>query len=240
MSDLLPPFYLYILEYAAPNPAAFDIANHFLEWTADYGSATPHTMDANKYPTLEERRNFYRAYLSPPQPATTTSATAGKTTVTESPGVLASAPASPSTSTSILAKPALTPIQPSSANANANANANSPSTPTSTSTSPTTTTTTSTLRNKSSCTNIALNEAHAESEADPIRIEELEQEVQAWTPAALAQWTLWGIVQARDDVLAGGVGEFDYLNYSRGRVMAFREHLKRLGIVRASAVGIDG
>ena len=61
--------------------------------------------------------------------------------------------------------------------------------------------------------------------------QQLELEVQVWTPAALAQWTIWGIVQARDDVLAGDVGEFDYLNYSRGRVVAFREHLKRLGVI---------
>ncbi len=40
----------------------------------------------------------------------------------------------------------------------------------------------------------------------------------------------WGLVQGRDDVLEGGVGEFDYLNYSRGRVLAFRESLKALGI----------
>ncbi|KAH9947707.1 kinase-like protein [Amylocystis lapponica] len=51
-------------EYAAPNAAAFDIANHFHEWTADYHSSTPHILDPAKYPTREERRNFYRAYLT--------------------------------------------------------------------------------------------------------------------------------------------------------------------------------
>jgi choline kinase len=51
-------------EYASPNPAAFDIANHFLEWTSNYGSSTmPHVLDPKLYPTLEERRNFYQAYL---------------------------------------------------------------------------------------------------------------------------------------------------------------------------------
>ncbi|KAH7883837.1 kinase-like protein [Phlebopus sp. FC_14] len=50
-------------EYAGPNPLAFDIANHFHEWTADYGSSTPHVLDQSRYPTAEERRNFYRAYL---------------------------------------------------------------------------------------------------------------------------------------------------------------------------------
>ncbi|KAH7918406.1 choline kinase cytoplasm [Leucogyrophana mollusca] len=50
-------------EYASPNPLAFDIANHFHEWTANYHSSTPHVLDPSRYPTLEERRNFYRAYL---------------------------------------------------------------------------------------------------------------------------------------------------------------------------------
>jgi choline kinase len=50
-------------EYASPNPAAFDIANHFNEWTSDYQSSTPHLLTPSTYPNLEQRRNFYRAYL---------------------------------------------------------------------------------------------------------------------------------------------------------------------------------
>ncbi|KIK95624.1 hypothetical protein PAXRUDRAFT_140271 [Paxillus rubicundulus Ve08.2h10] len=50
-------------EYASPNPLAFDIANHFHEWTADYNSSTPHVLDLSRYPTLDQRRNFYEAYL---------------------------------------------------------------------------------------------------------------------------------------------------------------------------------
>lgn len=53
-------------EYAAPNPAAFDIANHFHEWTASYLSeTTPWLLNPDRYPTLEQRRNFYHAYISP-------------------------------------------------------------------------------------------------------------------------------------------------------------------------------
>ncbi|KAI0322304.1 kinase-like protein, partial [Amylostereum chailletii] len=51
-------------EYAGPNPAAFDIANHFHEWTANYHSTTPHLLDSTRYPTPVDRDNFYRAYLS--------------------------------------------------------------------------------------------------------------------------------------------------------------------------------
>ncbi|KAG6871448.1 hypothetical protein C0995_004450 [Termitomyces sp. Mi166 len=50
-------------EYAAPNPASFDIANHFHEWTANYHCSTPHLLDTSLYPTYDERHNFYTAYL---------------------------------------------------------------------------------------------------------------------------------------------------------------------------------
>ncbi len=51
-------------EYASPNPAAFDIANHFHEWTVDYHSDKPWFLDAHKYPTHSERETFYKAYLA--------------------------------------------------------------------------------------------------------------------------------------------------------------------------------
>ncbi|KAJ3556865.1 hypothetical protein NM688_g1790 [Phlebia brevispora] len=51
-------------EYASPNPAAFDIANHFHEWTANYHGENPHLLKADRYPTLEQRYNFFAAYLT--------------------------------------------------------------------------------------------------------------------------------------------------------------------------------
>jgi choline kinase len=51
-------------EYASPNPAAFDIANHFHEWTANYHGQTPHVLDLARYPSLTERRTFLTAYLA--------------------------------------------------------------------------------------------------------------------------------------------------------------------------------
>jgi choline kinase len=50
-------------EYSSPNPAAFDIANHFHEWTADYHSPTPWRLQPSVYPSHYERRIFYKAYL---------------------------------------------------------------------------------------------------------------------------------------------------------------------------------
>lgn len=49
-------------EYASPNPASFDIANHFHEWTANYHSSTPQILHHSRYPTYAERRNFYIGY----------------------------------------------------------------------------------------------------------------------------------------------------------------------------------
>jgi choline kinase len=50
-------------EYASLNPAAFDIANHFHEWTTNYTSSTPHILVPTLYPSSKQRRNFYLAYL---------------------------------------------------------------------------------------------------------------------------------------------------------------------------------
>lgn len=50
-------------EYAGPNPAPYDIANHFQGWTANYRPSNPDVPDTGEYPTLRERRNFYIAYL---------------------------------------------------------------------------------------------------------------------------------------------------------------------------------
>jgi len=185
-------------------------------------------MEATKYPTLEQCRNFYRAYLSPVQPPATV---AGKATVTESPGVLTPVP-HVSSSSSLSSPPAGSPPVP------ALTSIHGPST-SAASTISTSVAKDTSLRNKSS-SSIALNEAPADSKSSnvsPIQLDQLEEEVRVWTPAALAQWTIWGIVQARDDVVAGGVGEFDYLNYSRGRVAAFREELRKLGVITQKTPG---
>jgi len=50
-------------EYASPNPASYDIANHFSEWTYNYHTSTPHIPDESRYPTRQERENFYLSYL---------------------------------------------------------------------------------------------------------------------------------------------------------------------------------
>ncbi|KIK71340.1 hypothetical protein GYMLUDRAFT_149908 [Collybiopsis luxurians FD-317 M1] len=124
-------------EYASPNPASFDIANHFLEWTYNYHSSTPHIPDESLYPTPKERENFYLSYLE---------------------------------------------------------NAGS-------------------------------------SSLGPEQVKSLEEQVRYWSPACHAMWSMWGLVQATDNVI-GQVTEpeFDYIGYSRARVAAFRRSIAALGI----------
>jgi Ser/Thr protein kinase RdoA (MazF antagonist) len=50
-------------EYAGWGPRAADIANHFSEWMGDYGSATPHVVHAERYPSRDAQRHFLTAYL---------------------------------------------------------------------------------------------------------------------------------------------------------------------------------
>ncbi|KAF7320017.1 hypothetical protein MKEN_00785700 [Mycena kentingensis (nom. inval.)] len=134
-------------EYASPNPASFDIANHFHEWTANYHSETPHLLDPAIYPTQKERYNFYVAYL---EYATVSPA--------ERPSALSAAE-----------------LQ--------------------------------------------------------LRLEDLDAQVHAWSPASHAWWAVWGIVQAREDIENHVQSpEFDYLAYAQTRFAGFERELQALGI----------
>ncbi|KDQ20652.1 hypothetical protein BOTBODRAFT_61755 [Botryobasidium botryosum FD-172 SS1] len=128
-------------EYAAPNPAAFDIANHFHEWCTDYNASTnPHASRLDRYPTEAERAHFYRAYLDLPS--------------------------------------------------------------------------------------IETKDARAK-----VKITNLEAHVKIWAPAPSAVWTVWGIVQARDDVVSEDFtpGDFDYLAFAIDRAGIFRQGAASLG-----------
>ncbi|XP_076943318.1 putative choline kinase 3 [Bidens hawaiensis] len=60
-------------EFASYNLVAYDLAYHFCEWAANYHTDTPHVLDYNMYPDLEERKRFLQSYLSSTgkQPSTT-------------------------------------------------------------------------------------------------------------------------------------------------------------------------
>lgn len=81
------------------------------------------------------------------------------------------------------------------------------------------------------------------------RINRLEEEVKIWSPASHVMWSLWGLVQAQDDIKdrmekwkseaeedeeekgkALGDLEFDYLSFSLERIGSYRKMLNELGV----------
>ncbi|EOR04242.1 hypothetical protein E3P77_00166 [Wallemia ichthyophaga] len=124
-------------EYAAPNARGYDLANHFTEWRYDYHHDTLSWKPILSYPSYQDRRAFYEAYMS-------------------------------------------------------------------------------------------------ESEKQPGWIERLEDERKTWSPASLAMWGIWAIVQSRDQVKAMG-SKFGTtvpsLNTSAGADMAVNLEEKTSAVV---------
>lgn len=204
-------------EYASPNPAAFDIANHFHEWTANYHGETPAFLDPSLYPTLNERRNFYRAYLeatiklnwinrerdTPTPPAADTPGGGGDD---------AGTPADP---LACLFETRRRKRGMSSASIIS----------------------IDSIHERS----FSLSGRRVDASEEDIVL--LEEQVRRWSPASHAMWAVWGVVQAREEVeraRAGGrldgeedgdvpAGEFDYLSYAKGRFESFRRELRALG-----------
>ncbi|KAI9284543.1 kinase-like domain-containing protein [Umbelopsis sp. AD052] len=50
-------------EYAGYNFAAFDIGNHWCEWTANYHAEDPALIHLEQYPNQEEQLRFVRSYI---------------------------------------------------------------------------------------------------------------------------------------------------------------------------------
>eukprot|EP00879_Flechtneria_rotunda_P009309 GHRR01009746.1.p1 GENE.GHRR01009746.1~~GHRR01009746.1.p1 ORF type:complete len:775 (+),score=394.14 GHRR01009746.1:2648-4972(+) len=50
-------------EYSGFNPIAYDIANHWCEWAADYHTDQPHVLNFSRLPTEEQQREFVHQYL---------------------------------------------------------------------------------------------------------------------------------------------------------------------------------
>ena len=51
-------------EYARSVPRGYDIINGWCEWAADYHGPTPHLMNYNTFPTLEQQQLFALHYLT--------------------------------------------------------------------------------------------------------------------------------------------------------------------------------
>ena len=43
------------MQYAGPNPVAYDIANYWCEWAADYHTDTPHLLDYSLMPDAQQQ-----------------------------------------------------------------------------------------------------------------------------------------------------------------------------------------
>ena len=199
-------------EYASPNPRAFDIANHFNEWRADYNAPVDSWSHYahGAYPTADERRRWLHAYVDQGR-ALTSRFVPAKLASPEAPAI-----------TDIALAPAVTsPAPPSSPPAA------SPKT----------------LRER----------------AIAAEIDRLEEEIRIWSPATNAVWGLWGIVIARDPIMAliqrvrarvhrtddgtlryepeeivaqtyeaGSAENFDNLRFALGRMEIFRNELHAL------------
>ncbi|CCH58196.1 hypothetical protein TBLA_0A04000 [Henningerozyma blattae CBS 6284] len=51
-------------EYAGPNPAVFDLANHLCEWMHDYNCNEPHKCFIENFPNRNQILNFLYSYVS--------------------------------------------------------------------------------------------------------------------------------------------------------------------------------
>jgi choline kinase len=55
--------------------------------------------------------------------------------------------------------------------------------------------------------------------------------VRAWSPSSHAMWAIWGLVQAREDLLTHVAKPFfDYIGYAHCRMVAFYRELAALGV----------
>lgn len=50
-------------EYSGFNPVAYDIANHWCEWAADYHTEAPHVLDFSRLPDPQQQYLFVESYL---------------------------------------------------------------------------------------------------------------------------------------------------------------------------------
>jgi thiamine kinase-like enzyme len=51
-------------EYSSPNDVAFDVANHWSEYAADYHVDLPHVLDMSRLPSEQQQQLFCRAYVA--------------------------------------------------------------------------------------------------------------------------------------------------------------------------------
>ena len=188
--------------------------NHFHEWTGNYHGDNPALLDPSLYPTLDERRNFYLAYLE----ATVKLNWINRDSDTPIPPAVDTPVENSGTPSDSLAHLLETRRRKRGMSSASIISIDS-------------------IRERS----FSLSGRRVEVSDEDISL--LEEQVRRWSPASHAMWAVWGVVQAREQVervKAGGrldgeedgdvpTGEFEYLTYAKGRLESFRRELRALG-----------
>jgi len=213
-------------EYASANLPGFEIANHFCEWMANYHApVAPHQMQQSRFPTIEEQRNFLKAYIGHSIPHTHDQFPIYRTSSS-------SAANTPNTPTYTLAQFSLDARTPYSTPGQFMLDARTPA--------------------ESSASSYK-EEEQSRQDALVNEIERLMEEARAWRPASHAMWASWGVIQAKIPTGEGrdgeghmgergastgedGDGEFDYLGYAQERALLFWGDMVSLGVMKEEEV----
>ncbi|RPB23193.1 kinase-like protein [Terfezia boudieri ATCC MYA-4762] len=213
-------------EYASANLRGFEIANHFCEWMANYHApVAPHQMQQSRFPTIQEQRNFLRAYIGHSIPYTHhqflvhgTNSSAIENT--------------PNTPTYTLAQFSLDARTQPSTPRQFVLDARTPA---------------------GSSASSYKEEEQFQQDALVNEVEWLMEEARAWRPASHAMWAVWGVVQAKIPMEEGKEGEghidergartvqdgeeeFNYLGYAQERALMFWGDMVSLGVMKEEEV----
>ncbi|WFD34162.1 choline kinase [Malassezia cuniculi] len=221
-------------EYASPNPRAYDIANHFHEWRANYHDLErPWSLvDHGAYPNADERRRWLHSYVEqglaigshPSSPAKLSGSDLASVPEMELPAAV------------------LSTERRTEPNTERRRSVNSPRV----------------FSGSSPASHALLAQREQVINAE---IERLEEEISIWSPATHIIWGLWGVVIAREDIIAliesarshvhlrgdklvyeppeaaekqvfeaGSAESFDNLRYALGRIELMRAELAALNI----------
>ena len=213
-------------EYASANLPGFEIANHFCEWMANYHApVAPHQMHQSRFPTIQEQRNFLKAYIGHSIPHTYHRFPIHRTNSSSTTNT-------PGTPMCTLAQSSLDARTPSSTPGQFMLDARTPA---------------------GSSASSYKEEEQSRQDALAKETERLMDEARAWRPASNAMWAAWGVVQAKIPTGKGkegeghtdergastgedGDGEFDYLGYAQERALLFWGDIISLGVMNEGEV----
>ena len=235
-TKVLPHHRLVVIdfEYSSPNPRAYDIANHFHEWRADYHDLErPWSLvDHGAYPTASERRLWLRSYVEHGLTLNTRTSSPAKLAGSDLPVVPEMELPDSVVTTERRPEIKTEPRRPSY----------SPRV----------------FSGTSPASRALFSQREVAIESD---VDRLEEEIRIWSPATHIVWGLWGVVISREDIIAlftearkhvherngklvydppkrdteahdaGESDSFDNMRYSLGRVELMRAELAALNML---------